>query len=143
MQFEKRSNVDTEIPSASLPDIVFMLLIFFMVSTVLKESEGLQVTLPDAQKITKLEGKRGVATIWADRAGTISIDDNYVQVGQIQDVIYNKITQGIEENVPIKVISLRVDRDVEMGRVSAIHEELREVGGAALNINYSSTLAAE
>jgi len=68
LKFKQKAKADPEIPSASMPDIVFMLLIFFMVTTVFKESSGLSVILPDAKKIEKLKGKRDIATIWADRA---------------------------------------------------------------------------
>ena len=140
MKFAMKSKVGTEIPQASMPDIVFMLLIFFMVSTVFKESEGLNVVLPDARKIEKLRGKRDVATIWADRAGNISIDDKIVEIGNIRNLVYNKITDPL---FPMRLVSLRADKDAEMGLITDIHEELRTVGGAALQINYSTRTAAD
>ena len=140
MKFQTKSKAASGIPTASLPDIVFMLLIFFMVSTVFKESEGLHVILPDAKKIEKLPGKRNVAVIWADRAGRITIDDNFLNVTDINNVIYEKAADPLR---PLKLISLRIDRDVEMGKVSAIQEELRTVGGAALNVNYSTRTAVD
>ena len=140
MKFTKKSKTSASIPQASLEDIVFMLLIFFMVSTVMKTSEGLQVNLPDAEKIKKLEEKRGVATIWADDAGRISIDDHLVEVKEIRNIIYNKVSDDLN---PMKLVSLRADKNVEMGQITEIHEELRTVGGTALNINYSTLVEAE
>lgn len=140
MNFSKKSKVEPKIPEASLPDIVFMLLIFFMVSTVFKESEGLKVVLPDAKKIEKLKGKRDIATIWADRAGKVSIDDKIVEIKQIRTLIYNKVADPLH---PMKLVSMRVDKDVDMGLVTDIHEELRTAGGAALQVNYSTRTAAD
>lgn len=140
MKFKKKIKISGGIPTASMPDIVFMLLIFFMVSTVFKESRGLQVTLPDASKIEKLPGKRDVAYIWADRAGRISIDDRIVEMSSIRNIMYQK---AIDELHPLKVVSLRIDKEVEMGLVTGIHEELRECGGAALNVNYSARTAVD
>jgi biopolymer transport protein ExbD len=140
LKFAKKSNVRSGIPTASLPDIVFMLIIFFMVSTVFKESSGLPLTLPDAKKIEKLPGKRNVAVIWADRAGNISIDDRMVDISSIRNIIYTKAADPLQ---PLKLVSLRVDYQVEMDRVTAIQEELRSVGGAALNVNYSTRTAAD
>jgi len=140
LNFSKKSKVEPKIPEASLPDIVFMLLIFFMVSTVFKESEGLKVVLPDAKKIEKLKGKRDIATIWADRAGNVSIDDKIVEIKQIRTLIYNKVADPLH---PMKLVSMRVDKDVEMGLVTDIHEELRTAGGAALQVNYSTRTAAD
>ena len=54
MKFQTKSKVASGIPTASLPDIVFMLLIFFMVTTVFKQSEGLTIILPDAKKIENI-----------------------------------------------------------------------------------------
>ncbi len=140
MEFKRKADVTAGIPTASLPDIVFMLLIFFMVSTVFKESSGLPVVLPDAKKIEKLKGKRDIAVIWADRSGNISIDDRLVDVKSIRNLIYNKVADPLH---PMKLVSLRIDKEVKMGRVTDIQEELREVGGTALNINYSTRTAAD
>ncbi|MBN1542453.1 biopolymer transporter ExbD [candidate division KSB1 bacterium] len=140
MKFAKKSNVKSGIPTASMPDIVFMLLIFFMVSTVFKESSGLPLILPDARKIEKLPGKRNVAVIWADRSGNVSIDDRLVEVTNIRHIIYPKVADPLQ---PLKLVSLKIDQQVEMERVTAIQEELRSVGGAALNVNYSTRTAAD
>jgi biopolymer transport protein ExbD len=117
-----------------------MLLIFFMVTTVFKESSGLHVILPDAKKIEKLKGKRDIATIWADRAGQISIDDKLVEVGQLRNLVYAKVADPLH---PMKLVSMRIDKDVDMGTVTDIHEELRTVGGSALQVNYSTRTAAD
>ncbi len=58
MKFNKKTKISSEIPTASMPDIIFMLLVFFMVTTVLKEYSGLPVNLPKAKRIEKLKSKR-------------------------------------------------------------------------------------
>ncbi|NIA31037.1 MAG: biopolymer transporter ExbD [Actinobacteria bacterium] len=123
-----------------MPDIVFMLLIFFMVSTVFKESNGLNVVLPAAKRIEKLPGKRDVAVIWADRSGRISIDDKLIKIADIEPIIR---TKARDELHPMKLVSLRIDKEVEMSEVTAIQEQLRTVGSTALNINYSTKTAAD
>ena len=55
MKFSKKTKISSEIPTASMPDIIFMLLVFFMVTTVLKEYSGLPVSLPTAKRIEKLK----------------------------------------------------------------------------------------
>jgi len=139
-RFEKKTKVGTEIPQASLPDIIFMLLMFFMVSTTFKQSQGLKLILPDAKKIEKLKVVRDVATIWVDRSGNISLDDRLIEVKQIRNLVYNKVVDPLH---PMKLVALRVDMNSEMGIVSDIHEELRAVGGAALQINYSTRTATD
>ena len=138
MKFKSKSKVDGGIPTTAMPDIVFILLIFFMVTTVFKESDGLNIALPGARKIEKLPGKRDVAVIWADRSGRISINDRIVQVEQIENIIRGKAR---DEAHPMKLVSLKIDYLVEMSKVSAIQEELRDVGSTALNVNYSAKTA--
>ena len=54
MKVHRKTKVSSDIPTASMPDIIFMLLIFFMVTTVLREYSGLPVELPKAMRIEKL-----------------------------------------------------------------------------------------
>ncbi|RMG61328.1 MAG: biopolymer transporter ExbD, partial [Calditrichaeota bacterium] len=75
IKIEKKSKTKIGIPTASMPDIIFQLLIFFMVTTVLRQYTGLKVELPEAVKIEKLPSKRHVSTIWIDRFNNIVIDD--------------------------------------------------------------------
>ena len=57
MKVNRKTQLDSEIPTASMPDIIFMLLIFFMVTTVLREYSGLPISLPKAKRIEKLKSK--------------------------------------------------------------------------------------
>jgi biopolymer transport protein ExbD len=133
VKFEGKQKVQSGIPLASLPDIVFLLLIFFMVSSVFKEFSGLPVRLPDARKIEKLQGKRDVAYLWVSKDGVISIDDKLVNLNDVSKIMYKK---RIDPLHPLKVVSLKIDKETKMGVVTDIHEELRDAD--ALNINYSA-----
>ena len=123
------------ISTASMPDIVFMLLTFFMVSTVLKEYQGLDLTLPQAKRIEKLETKRHVTYVWISRNGVISIDDKLVRIYDVRSYIYDKRAAD-----PQLVVSLKIDYGAPMGLVSDMHEELREAD--ALQVNYSTKTKA-
>jgi len=136
VKFEKKERALARIPTASLPDIVFMLLLFFMVSTVFKEYQGLKVDLPAAHKIEKLPGKRTTTYIWIDRDERISIDDKLVRIPQIARIMYQKRVE-----IPQIIVSLKIDRNVNMGIVTDVHQQLREAD--ALRINYSTKYAAE
>ena len=131
MKFTKKHGVQEGIPTASMPDIVFMLLIFFMVTTVLKKFDGLPLTLPHARKIEKLGTKRHVSYIWIDRNGKISVDDKIVTTRSVRSIVYERFVED-----PQLIISLKVDQKTNFGIVSDIHQELREAG--TLRINYSS-----
>ncbi len=140
MKFTKKSRAEAGIPTASMPDIIFMLLIFFMVSTVFKEFRGIPVRLPAARKIEKLPGKRNVAYIWADDRDRVSIDDKFVDIRDISRIMYDKCNDDIS---PLRVVSMKIDERARMGFVTKIQEELREAGGAALNVNYSTKTASK
>lgn len=133
MKFERKEESKPAIPTASLPDIIFMLLIFFMVSTVFKEFRGIPVALPTARRIEKLPGKRDVAYVYLDRRGTIMIDDRIVSMSDIHDIMYAK---RADKEHPLKVTSLKFDREIKMRNVNEVHEELKKAD--ALNINYSA-----
>jgi biopolymer transport protein ExbD len=139
---KKQANTKQQVPTAAMPDIIFMLLIFFMVVTVLREVElQVRVDFTRADNIEKIEQKRLVSYIYigpevlgGGRYGDtrVQIDDSLVDdIFAIRRLMYDKL---IEE--PRLIVSLRVDRDSEMGVVSDVQQELREAG--TLRINYST-----
>jgi biopolymer transport protein ExbD len=131
MKFSRKEKVSSGIPTASLPDIVFILLIFFMVTTVLRQYEGLNVILPSAKKIEKLETKRHVTYLWVGRDGTISVDDKILSVDQVSKIMYQKRKED-----PQIIVSLKADKNVQMGLISDLHQQLRKAD--ALKLNYSA-----
>ena len=133
MKFEKkRSATKEEIPTASLPDIVFMLLLFFMVSTTLREVDVLvQFQLPAAEAVQKIENKRLVSYVWVGRSEKIQVNDSIVPLEDIRQIMYSKRVA-----LPNVIVSLRVDKNSNMGIVTDIQQELRKAD--ARRINYSA-----
>ncbi len=137
------------ITTASLPDIMFMLLFFFMVSTTLRENE-LKINspkLPEATEITKLEKKSLVSYIYvgfprreyAATLGTesrIQLDDNFAVVGDIRGYIAGEWEKRDEVDRQKMTVSLKADEKTKMGIISEIKTELRKA--EALKINYSA-----
>ena len=131
MNFSRKTQLSSEIPTSSMPDIIFMLLIFFMVTTVLREYSGLPVNIPKAEKIEKLKGKRHTAHIWVSKEGLVSINDRLFAVQDVAKIMYDKRVSD-----PQLIVSLKADEDAKMELISSIHEELREAD--ALKLNYST-----
>lgn len=131
MKFSRKTKISSEIPTSSMPDIIFMLLIFFMVTTVLREYSGLPVNIPKAEKIEKLKGKRHTAHIWVSKEGLVSINDRLFAVEDVARIMYDKRVSD-----PQVIVSLKADEEAKMGLISSIHEELREAD--ALKLNYST-----
>jgi biopolymer transport protein ExbD len=136
------------ISTASLPDIVFMLLIFLMVSTVLRDADlKVMVDVPGATEIKKMERKELVSTIFIgkplrsfqDLYGTeprIQLNDAFATKDDIRDFIASERENMKENDRPKMVVSLKVDEDTKMGTVTDVKQELRKA--SALKINYST-----
>jgi biopolymer transport protein ExbD len=141
--FKKKSaNTKQEVPTAAMPDIVFMLLIFFMVTTVLREVNlQVQVDFTQAENIEKIEQKRLISYIYIgpERLGgnqlgstKVQIDDALVEdMSSIRTIMYDKLQEE-----PKLIVSLRVDEDSETGILTDVQQELRKAG--TLRINYST-----
>jgi biopolymer transport protein ExbD len=148
-KFKKKDSGGTPaISTASLPDIVFMLLFFFMVTTVMREVDlKVEIKLPEATEIQKLENKSLVNYIYIGKPvdkkyGTeprIQLDDAFAEVKNIREFIERKRGEVDEQLVPKLTTSLKVDQEAKMGIVSDVKQELRDA--QALKINYSTTEA--
>ena len=147
-KFKKQK--DSSVPAvntASLPDIVFMLLFFFMVVTVMREDNLLiENRLPVADQIEKLDKKNPISYIYAgkpakgyEKFGTearLQLNDKFAEITEIQAFINAERAALREELVPYLTVSLKVDRDANMGIVGDIKQELRKAN--ALKINYTT-----
>ena len=141
------------ISTASLPDIVFMLLFFFMVSTTMREvTVNVKQTLPEATELSKLEKKSLVSYIYIGepkpafqktfgKAPRIQLNDQFATVGDIPDYITAEREARDEAERPSMITSLKVDVNTKMGLVTDVKQELRKA--AALNINYSARQKVE
>ena len=132
------------ISTASLPDIIFMLLFFFMVVTVMREDDPkVKISKPSATETEKLEKKSLVDYINVGppmdvRFGTepmIQLDDSFATLADIGPWIEANRERRDEAERPAITTSLKVDKKTKMGIVTDIKQELRESN--ALKINYS------
>lgn len=148
-KFERKGKTGMPaISTASLPDIVFMLLFFFMVSTTLRETELLvKIKLPEASEVVKLEKKSLVSYIYIGPPakqyqglfGTdsrIQLNDSFKTLIDIRDFISSEREAMSESDRPFLQTSLKIDEDTRMGIVTDIKQELRKA--SALKISYSS-----
>ncbi|TVR78305.1 MAG: biopolymer transporter ExbD [Chitinophagaceae bacterium] len=136
------------INTASLPDIIFILLFFFMVVTVIRELElKVRVTLPQASEITVIEPKSLVSNIYigpptrqyVEQLGTaprIQLNDAFSTPQDIALFVEMERNKVDERLIPAMTWSLRVDQEVRMGIVSDVKQELRK--SDALKINYAA-----
>jgi biopolymer transport protein ExbD len=136
------------ISTASLPDIVFMLLFFFMVSTVMREvTLSVSIKPPEASEVQKLEDKSLVSFIYIGKPVThlaakwgdddrIQLNDAFSEVTQIRDFVSLEVEAIAEVKRKKHIVSMKVDQDARMGIVTDVKQELRKAN--ALKINYST-----
>ena len=148
-KFKKKKGGDLPaISTASLPDIVFMLLFFFMVATVMRDNTLLvSNTLPTADQVQKLDKKDRVMYIYAgkpsaryqDKFGTqarIQLNDKFATVQDVAAFVLAEKASKRQELQNVLTTALKVDGDTKMGLISDIKQELRKVN--ALKINYTT-----
>ena len=135
MKIVRKIHTSKEVSTASMPDIIFMLLVFFMVTTVMREFEGLDVLMPRAKMIEKLESKRHTAYIWATKDGLISVNDRIISMNGLSSVMYERMVAD-----PKITVSLKSDENATMKLISDIHTQLREAN--ALKLSYAALTEA-
>ena len=145
---KKRGKSDPAISTASLPDIIFMLLFFFMVVTVLRDAElKVRVVTPYASELTKLEEKSLVNYLYIGKPtkqyqatyGTkprLQLGDKFSEVRDIPLFLEKHKVKVPEAKRPRITSSLRVDGQVTMGVVQDVKTQLRKSG--QLRVNYSA-----
>ena len=148
-KFRKKNSGETpKISTASLPDIVFMLLFFFMVATVLRDNTlMIQNTLPAADQIQKLDKKDRVMYIYAGKPSSryidkygdqprIQLNDKFASVSEVAAFVLAERASKRQELQNVLTTALKVDGDTKMGIISDIKQELRKVN--ALKLNYTT-----
>lgn len=145
---KKKDNGLPAVNTASLPDIVFMLLFFFMTVTVMKDSSlKVQNTLPNASETKKLEKKDRVIYIYvgeptsqySGKYGTearIQLNDKFSVPSDVGNYILEERAKKAQELQNVLTIALKVDKEANMGLISDIKQELRKVN--ALKVNYTT-----
>ena len=149
-KFKKDGKKETPaISTASLPDIVFMLLFFFMVSTTMREvSLMVANAMPQANETVKLEKKSLVSNIYVGKPtdhyqgayGTeprIQLNDKFATIAELQAFIASERDARKEEDRNSITNNLKIDRNVTMGIITDIKQELRKAN--SLRVNYVST----
>lgn len=136
------------ISTASLPDIVFMLLFFFMTVTTIKNNTLLvDNNLPYADQLKNLEKKERVIEIYVGRPSPelatvlgsepkIQLNQKLAKVEDVAPYVLSELAKKPEGIRNLVTVSLKVDEKVRMGIVSDIKEELRKVN--LLKVNYTT-----
>ena len=145
-KFKKQKKGLPAISTASLPDIVFMLLFFFMVSTTMRETDLLlkKPVLPTASEVKKLEQKSLVSTIYIGKSkdnrisgDKIQVNDKIIDVKDIPNFIFTERSLRSEDEVKYMTTSIKADKEASVGTILDIKEQLRDIN--ALKVSFSTT----
>jgi biopolymer transport protein ExbD len=135
-KFKKKPRTEPGISTASLPDIVFMLLFFFMVTTVLREQDILvEQKIPAATQLQKLQKKTLISYIFIGKPKNtflygveprVQANDALLNPADIRQWVNQERDMLPEADRGLITISIKADRDVKMGPISDVQFELRE-----------------
>lgn len=150
-KFKSKSERPTpKVNTSALPDIIFMLLFFFMVVTVLREHQLLvRIKVPEASEIQKLRHRSLVNNIYIGvpkdprrgNTAVIQVNDAFIQKEQLPEAIKAFESKTPEFQRPLITTSLKIDRNVQMGIVGDVKLELRKAN--KLKLNYAAVAKAE
>lgn len=124
-QFERKSKASDTIPSSSLADIAFLLLIFFMVTTVFRKEQERNIEWPDAAATQQIDEKRqNIMYVWVEETGQVFINDRPVNMSDVSSLVAPAWT---ESNRRLR-ISLRADARAPYRYINSVTDEIKEAG---------------
>jgi biopolymer transport protein ExbD len=129
MLIGKKGDKSTEIPTTALPDIVFLLLVFFLVTTSIDTEKGLDLTLPPPGDTEINIPKRNLTNILVNSEGQVLLDNEIVEIGDIARIVKDKII-----NNPLMVISLKTDRETKYSDYIKVLDQLKKAEAKKISI---------
>lgn len=144
-KFKKKTDASTEIPTSALPDIIFMLLFFFMVTTVLRETEiKVEQKIPKAEQLKKIERKSLVTYLYIGKPKTtemyggeakIQANDVFIEPREVLLWVAKEKDKLSEQERDKITIALKVDSEAKMGIITDVQQQLRKANARKLMYN--------
>lgn len=128
MLVEKKKSRKTEIPLASLADIAFLLLIFFLVTTTIDVDRGIGLTLPAKGQETEVRTKN-ITNLLINAQGQVLLDNEVVAVNDVSRLIEQKLEQN-----PNLIVSVKTDRDTKYDVYVQVLDELKLANATRISI---------
>ncbi len=129
MLIGKKKEKSVEIPSASLSDIVFLLLIFFLVTTSIDTEKGLDLVLPPADAEEIDIPKKNIANLFINAEGQALIDGEVIELNQISEIIRNKIFEN-----PLLIVSVKTHNDTRYDDYIQVLDELKKADAKRISL---------
>jgi len=128
MSVHKRLRLSPEIPTSSMADIAFLLIIFFLVTTSMSTDKGLGLTLPPIGSSVRVP-ERNITKVWINSAGEIMHDQEMVTLEQMGERI--KIMTETNTNL---IVSIKTDPDARYDYFVSVVDEIKKAGNEKISI---------
>lgn len=119
MKIPKKLRVSEEIPTCSMADIAFLLIIFFLVTTTMNMDKGLGLVLPGIGEQKQVR-KTNVCKVWINATGAVMVAGEIMEIPKIKDDIKRRLA----ENEKL-IVSLKTDRDTQYGTFIEVLDQLK------------------
>ncbi|RMF55367.1 MAG: biopolymer transporter ExbD [Calditrichaeota bacterium] len=129
MALRKRTKEEVEIPSASMADIAFLLLIFFLVCTTIDVDKGLDLVLPPLDSEEVKIRKENITNLLINDLGQVLLDNEPVEVREIS----SKIREKLQENENL-IVSLKTTRGTKYEVYIKVLDQLKRAGATRISI---------
>jgi len=124
----KREREEVEIPSSSLADIAFLLLLFFLVATTIDVDKGLDLALPPVGSEVEIN-KKNITNLLINDSGQILLDNKVVDVEEVDDIIRDKLLRNDK-----LIVSVKTARKTKYDIYIHVLDQLKKAGATRISI---------
>ncbi|HAA74811.1 TPA: biopolymer transporter ExbD [Candidatus Latescibacteria bacterium] len=129
MHLNRRQKSDPEIPTSSMADIAFLLIVFFLVTTTMNQDKGIGMQLPPAGESKKIQ-KKNICNIWVNESGQILINlEDQVPLTQLRA----NIEQRIAANEKL-IVSLKASEETPYEDFINVLDEIKLAGADKISL---------
>ena len=128
-KFRSKRQVEHGIPTGTMADISFLLIIFFMVTTVFVVYRGFPVDLPNAERVDRVKSRRNAVNVWIGPSGRIMVDEYETDLTYVGDIVRKKLVEN-----PRVLVLVKSDRNTPYRYVSGVIEQLKQA--EALRVSF-------
>lgn len=125
----KKKERFVEIPSSSMADIAFLLLIFFLVTTTIDAEKGLDLVLPPASTEEMKIPKKNIANLLINSAGQVALDGELVEVRDLTQIVKERLVEN-----PLLIISIKTDRQTKYDVYMSVLDRLKKADAKRISI---------
>jgi biopolymer transport protein ExbD len=128
MKVVRVSKADPTIPTASMADIAFLLIIFFLVTTTMKMDLGMKIILPAEASQTQVQ-KKNVCHIWINAQDQVALEKEIVAIDDIEGIIEGRLREN-----PKLIVSLKTHREATYNTMVQVIDELKKANATRLSL---------